>query len=86
MTTYNSLAIAKIRANVTMAQGTRLIRWPQRRHCGRDTTVVRTTVAAGMCRVDAGPAALLGDEDCMEAKPLDKLPQVRRQCWHLTRV
>jgi hypothetical protein len=84
MTIWNSLAIAKIPANVTMTQGTRLIRWAQQGHRDRDTTVVRTTVAAGMSRVDAGPVALLGDEDCMEAKPLDKLPQVRRQCWHLT--
>jgi hypothetical protein len=57
-----------------MPQGTRLIRWPQQGHCSRDTTVVRIAIAAGMCRPNEGPAALLGDEDCMEAKPLGKLP------------
>ena len=57
-----------------MTQGTRLIRWLQQGYRDRDTTVARITVAAGMCLPNAGPAALLGDEDCMEVKPLGKLP------------
>jgi hypothetical protein len=57
-----------------MTQGTRLIRWLQQGHRDRDTTVVRTTIVAGICPPKAGRAAMLGDEDCMEAKPLGKLP------------
>jgi hypothetical protein len=57
-----------------MTQGTRLIRWLQQGHRDRDTTVVHTTIVAGICPPKAGRAAMLGDEDCMEAKPLGKLP------------
>jgi hypothetical protein len=57
-----------------MPQGMRLIRWQQQGHRDRDTTVVRITVAAGMCLLNAGPAALLGDGDYMGVKPLGKLP------------
>jgi len=33
-----------------------------------------------MCRPNAGLAALLGGEDCMDAKPLGKLVWIRTQC------
>jgi len=51
------------------------MRWPQQRHCDGDTTVVRTSIAAGMHGHNGGPAALIGDEDCMKAKPSKRVLQ-----------
>jgi hypothetical protein len=34
----------------------------------------------------AGLAALLGEEGCMDAKPLGRLARLRTQCWGLTRM
>jgi len=62
------------------------MRWAQQRHWGRDTTVVRTSIAAGMHGHNGGPAALIGDEDCMKAKRLGRLRWVGTECWGLTRT
>ena len=51
------------------------MRWARQRHCGRDTMVVRTSIAAGMHGHNGGPAALLGDEGCMDAKPSRRVLQ-----------
>lgn len=51
------------------------MRWARQRHWGRDTTVVRTSIAVGMHGHNGGPAALIGDEDCMKAKPSRRVHQ-----------
>jgi len=56
--------------------------WPAQ----AEGTFQLSSAAARVHRPNAGPAALLGEEDCTRAKLLWKLTWVKTQRWDLTRM